>query len=36
MKEITKLSRGVGLDKVLDDIKVSMRGWINYYGVAKI
>ena len=36
LKKITKRSRGVSLDKVLDDIKMIMRGWINYYGVAQI
>jgi RNA-directed DNA polymerase len=36
LKQITKRSRGVSLDKVLNEIKMSMRGWINYYGIAQI
>jgi group II intron reverse transcriptase/maturase len=36
LKQITKRSRGVSLDKVLEEVKLSMRGWVNYYGIAEI
>ncbi|WP_261722148.1 group II intron maturase-specific domain-containing protein [Weissella cibaria] len=36
LKSMTKRSRGVSLDKILDEVKMSMRGWINYYGIAQI
>jgi group II intron reverse transcriptase/maturase len=36
LKLMTKRSRGVSLDKILDEIRMSMRGWINYYGIAQI
>jgi group II intron reverse transcriptase/maturase len=36
LKLMTKRGRGVSLDKILSEIKMSMRGWINYYGIAQI
>lgn len=36
LKKITKRSRGVSLDVILEEIKKSMQGWINYFGIAQL
>jgi group II intron reverse transcriptase/maturase len=36
LKKITERSRGVSLDVILEEIKMTMRGWINYYGIAQL
>ena len=36
LKRITKRSRGVSLDKILQEIKRKMQGWVQYYSIAKM
>ena len=36
LRKLTSRSQGRKLDTVLYNIKVYMRGWLNYYAVAKI
>ena len=36
MRAITKRNRGVNVRKVMQEIKVYMTGWLNYYGIASL
>ncbi|GEO64044.1 group II intron reverse transcriptase/maturase [Companilactobacillus nantensis] len=36
LRKITKRSRGVSLEKVLNEIRIKMRGWLQYYGVGRM
>ena len=36
LRAITKRNRGVNVRKVMQEIKVYMTGWLNYYGIASL
>ena len=36
LRAITKRNRGVNVRKVMQEIKVHMTGWLNYYGIASL
>ena len=36
LKRLTSRSRGRRLDTVLYNVKVFMRGWLGYYGIAEM
>ena len=36
LRKLTSRSQGRKLDTVLNNIKVFMRGWLGYYGIAEM
>lgn len=36
LRAITKRNRGINVRKVMQEIKVYMTGWLNYYGIASL